>query len=79
VMDSDYMYSSGNLNFTISAVNWLSNWETGVHVRSKALRANVLAIPDARTLWLLAMLVVALVPGAILVAGTIMYARRRRL
>lgn len=79
VLDSDYMYSSGNLNFTLSAVKWLTNWETGVHVRSKTLRANVLSIPDARTLWLLAMLVVALVPGAILVAGTIMYARRRRL
>ncbi len=79
VADSDYMYSSGNLDFTVGAVKWLSNRETGIQVRSKALRADVLAIPDARTLWLLAMLVVALVPGAILVAGTMMYARRRRL
>lgn len=79
VADSDYMYSSGNLDFAVNAVKWLSNRETGIQIRSKALNADVLKIPDARTLWLLAMLVVALVPGAILVAGTVIYVRRRRL
>jgi len=77
--DSDYMYSSGNLDFAISAVKWLSNRPAGIEIRSKALDADALRIPDARTLWLLAMLVVALIPGAVLVAGTVMYVRRKRL
>ncbi len=77
--DSDYMYSSGNLDFAVSAVKWLSNRQAGIQIRSKALNADVLKIPDARTLWLLAMLVVALIPGAVLVAGTVMYIRRKRL
>jgi hypothetical protein len=80
VADSDYMYSSSNLDFAVSAVKWLSgNRTTGIQIRSKTLTAEVLNIPDARTLWLLAMLVVALIPGAVLVAGTVMYIRRRRL
>jgi len=79
VADSDYIYSSSNLDFAMNAVKWLSNHQTGIQIRSKALNADALEIPDARTLWLLAMLVVALIPGAVLVAGTVMYARRRRL
>ncbi len=79
VADSDYMYSSSNLDFSVNIVKWLSNQQTGVQIRSKALNADVLKIPDARTLWLLAMLVVALIPGAILIAGTVVYLRRRRL
>jgi len=77
--DSDYMYSSSNLDFAVNAVKWLSGHRTGIQIRSKALTAEVLLIPDARTLWLLAMLVVALIPGLALVAGTVMYLRRRRL
>ena len=79
VADSDYMYSSGNLDFSVNAVKWLTGQKTGIQIRSKALNAEVLHIPDARTLWLLAMLVVALIPGAILILGTVMYVRRRRL
>ena len=79
VADSDYMYSSSNLDFAVNAVKWLSGHRTGIQIRSKTLSADVLNIPDARTLWLLAMLVVALIPGAVLVSGTVMYARRRRL
>jgi len=79
VADSDYMYSSSNLDFAVSAVKWLSGHRAGLNIRSKSLNADVLKIPDARTLWLLAMLVVALIPGAVLVAGTWMYLRRRRL
>lgn len=77
--DSDYMYSSSNLDFAVNAVKWLSGHQTGIQIRSKALTAEVLNIPDARTLWLLAMLVVALIPGVVLVAGTVMYLRRQRL
>jgi hypothetical protein len=73
------MYSSSNLDFAVNAVKWLSGHQTGIQIRSKALTADVLNIPDERTLWLLAMLVVALIPGAVLVAGTVMYIRRRRL
>jgi len=77
--DSDYMVSSGNLSFAVGAIKWLSGQQAGIQIRSKALTSDALQIPDARTLWLLAMLVVALIPGAVLVAGTIMYLRRRRL
>lgn len=77
--DSDYMYSSGNLDFSVNTVKWLTGQKTGIQIRSKALNAEMLRIPDARTLWLLAMLVVALIPGAILILGTAMYVRRRRL
>jgi ABC-2 type transport system permease protein len=79
VADSDYMYSSGNLDFSVNAVKWLTGQKTGIQIRSKALNAEALRIPDARTLWLLAMLVVALIPGAILILGTAMYVRRRRM
>lgn len=78
VADSDYMYSSSNLDFAMNAVKWLSGHREGVRIPSKSLNADILKIPDARTLWLLAMLVVALIPGAVLVAGTVMYIRRRR-
>jgi ABC-2 type transport system permease protein len=79
VADSDYMYSSSNLDFSVNAVKWLSGHQTGIQIRSKALNADVLQIPNARTLWMLAMLVVVLIPGAVLVAGTVMFLRRRRL
>jgi hypothetical protein len=79
VADSDYAYSSSNLDFAMNAVKWLSGQKAGIQIRSKSLNADVLKIPDARTLWLLAMLVVALIPAAVLVAGTVMYLRRRRL
>ncbi len=77
--DSDYMYSSGNLDFSVNTVKWLTGQKTGIQIRSKALNSEMLRIPDARTLWLLAMLVVALIPVAILILGTAMYVRRRRL
>ena len=40
--DSDYMYSSSNLDFAVNAVKWLSGHQTGVQIRSKALTAEVL-------------------------------------
>jgi hypothetical protein len=39
------MYSSGNLDFAISAVKWLSNRPAGIEIRSKALDADALRSP----------------------------------
>ena len=46
--DSDYMYSSSNLDFAMNAVKWLSNHQTGIQIHSKALNPDALQIPDAR-------------------------------
>ncbi len=79
VADNDYLYSSANLDFAVNSVKWLSSHETGINIRSKALTSDALKIPDARTLWLLALVIVVLIPGAVLAAGAVMYARRKRL
>jgi ABC-2 type transport system permease protein len=79
VADSEYIYSSANLDFSVSAIQWLANRQPGIQVRSKALGANALEIPNARTLWLIALIVIVLIPGAVAAAGAIMYAKRKRL
>ncbi len=77
--DSQFTQLSHNLNFTLSAFDWLVNRQNSISIRSKAVVTNVLGIPSQSILLMLAAVVVILVPGVVLVWGILVFMRRRRL
>lgn len=77
--DTNYLYSTNNLDFTMNAFDWLVNRDVSVYIRSKSMASEQLAIPDATTLWLLTAIVVIVIPAIVLVAGIWVWVKRRRL
>ena len=79
LMDDGILQSSSNLDFTMGAFSWLVNREVSIYLRPKSMISEPLAIPDATTLWLLTAVVVIVIPLIVLVAGVLVWFRRRRL
>lgn len=79
LLDTDYMTASSNLDFSMNAISWLVNREVSVYIRSKAIANATLALPDAGTFWTLTTVVVVIIPAIVLLAGVVVWIRRRRL
>ena len=79
--DSDFLFYSYNGEFIVNVFDWLVNSDSTVEVSSKFISASdtLLAIPDMTTAWIIAGIVVGLIPLAVLVVGLIVWNKRRRL
>ena len=79
MLDTQLLFSTENLSFTINAFDWLVNSDNTVHISSKYVADSVLRIPDATTAWVLAAVVVGASPLIVLVVGIVVWIKRRRL
>ena len=78
--DTSLLNYSYNMNFTMNVFNWLVNREEStVDISSKLMANNTLAIPDSATAWTLAAIIVVAIPLIVMVAGIVVWVRRRRL
>ena len=79
--DSNYLYYSYDLEFAVSVFDWLVNSESTVEVSSKYLSSSdtALAIPDTTTAYVIGAIVIAAIPLIVLIAGLIVWNKRRRL
>ncbi len=77
--DTQLITSTNNIDFIISAMNWLVDQKIGVSIRAKSLGFNTITIPDAASVITLAILVVAVIPLLIIITGIIIWLRRRHL
>ena len=67
-----------NFDFLVSSLTWLADTVKTVNITSKSLYQLPLQIPSARA-FIYAGLVILLIPGGIILAGLIVYLRRKRL
>ena len=79
MLDTQLLFSTENLSFTINAFDWLVNSDSTVHISSKYVADSVLRIPDATTAWVLAAVVVVAIPLIVLIVGIVVWIKRRRL
>ncbi|MBR3504261.1 MAG: GldG family protein [Clostridia bacterium] len=79
MLDTQLLYSTDNIYFTINAFDWLVNSDSTVKITSKYAADSVLRIPDATTAWVLAAIVVVAIPLIVLVVGIVVWIKRRRL
>ena len=77
--DSNLLYYCYNLNFTVTALDWLINSDTTVDVSSKVMTNSTLSIPDSETANRLGIIAIGVMPLAVTVIGIIVWRRRRRL
>lgn len=77
--DSNLLYYCYNLNFTVTALDWLINSDTTVDVSSKVMANSTLNIPDSQTANRLGIIAIGVMPLAVAVVGIIVWRRRRRL
>lgn len=77
--DTNLMYYSYNLNFTLNTIDWLVNSDSTVLISSKYIADSVLSIPDSTTAWSLAAIVVIIIPLIVAVFGAVVWIKRRRL
>lgn len=78
--DTNLLYYSYNLDFTVSLFNWLVNrQEATVDISAKMMADTILRIPDSTTAWVLAGTVVAAIPLLVLIGGIVVWRRRRSL
>ncbi len=77
--DTSLLNYSYNMNFTTNLFNWLVNRENSVEITSKLMSNNTLAIPDSATAWTLAAIIIVAIPVIVLVAGIVVWVKRRRL
>jgi len=76
--DTNILTQSYNIDFAMSAMEWLVNRDVSVYVRASAILNTTLNIPDVGTVVTIGV-VCALIPLGVAVAGTIVWVRRRRL
>ena len=79
MLDTQLLYSTENIYFTVNAFDWLVNSDNTVHITSKYVADSVLRVPDATTAWVLAAIVVVAIPLIVLVVGIVVWVKRRRL
>ena len=79
--DSSLMYSSYNMDFVLNAFDWLSNTqnENIVSVSAKLMQYNTLAISDIGTAYTLGGIVIGVIPLIVLIAGVVVWLKRRTL
>ena len=77
--DSNLLYYCYNLNFTVTAVDWLINSSSTVDVSSKVMTNSTLSIPDSATANRMGIIAIGVLPLLVAVTGIIVWRRRRRL
>ena len=77
--DSSLLYYCYNLNFTVTAIDWLINSDSTVNVSSKVMTNSTLAIPDSKTAVRIGIIVIGVLPLCAAVTGIVVWRRRRRL
>ncbi len=77
--DTNLIYSSYNMNYSLNVFNWLSNQQNVVEIGAKNIATNTLAIPDAGTAYTLGAIVVVAIPLIVLAAGIMVWLKRRSL
>ena len=77
--DTSLLNYSYNMDFTMSLMSWLVNRDVSVSVYSKTIADTTLRIPDSATAWTLAAIVVIAIPLIFLIAGIVVWVKRRRL
>ena len=77
--DSNLLYYCYNLNFTVTALDWLINSDSTVDVSSKVMTNSTLSIPDSETAMRLGIIAIGVMPLLVAAAGIIVWRRRRRL
>ena len=77
--DSNLLYYCYNLNFTVTAIDWLINSSTTVDVSSKVMTNSTLTIPDSGTAVRIGIITIAMIPLVTALAGISVWRRRRRL
>ncbi len=79
MVDSNYLNSSYNLEFTMNVVEWLINRETGISIFAKPVASTALVLPNASVFWRLSALVVIAMPAVFLLLGITVWIKRRHL
>lgn len=74
-----YLNYYDNSTLLISPMEWLVNRDTSVYVPSKSMGTYVMSIPDNTTYQILTVTVIIVIPVVILLAGFIIWRRRRHL
>lgn len=78
--DTSLLNYSYNMSFTTSVFNWLVNrQDSTVSISSKLMANNTLAIPDSATAWTLGAVIVVVIPVLVLIAGIVVWMKRRSL
>lgn len=77
--DTSLLNYSYNMDFTMSLMSWLVNRDVSVSVYSKTIADTTLRIADSATAWTLAAVVVIAIPLLFLIAGVVVWVKRRRL
>lgn len=77
--DTSLLNYSYNMDFSMSLMSWLVNRNVSVSVYSKTIADTTLRIPDSATAWTLAAIVVIALPLIFLIAGVVVWIKRRRL
>jgi len=77
--DTNLINASWNMDFTLNVFNWLVNRQNVVSIGSKLMANNTLAISDMSTALTLGALVIVALPLIVLVAGVVVWIKRRRL
>ncbi|NPA93775.1 MAG: GldG family protein [Chloroflexi bacterium] len=73
-----YYPAYGNSDFFLNSVDWLSNQEDIIHLNPRTPTQRMMVLPRRDTLGLLLLLFVFVLPGAVLLAGVVVWAQRRR-
>lgn len=79
MVDSNYLNSSYNLEFTMNAMEWLINRENSVPIYAKPVNSTMLILPSATVFWRLSAAVVVAMPAVFLLIGIVVWIRRRHL
>ncbi len=77
--DTNLIYASYNMNYTLNVFNWLANRDTVVEIGARLITTDTLAVPDIGTVYTLAAVVIVAIPVIVLVAGVVIWIKRRRL
>ena len=71
--------TQGNLDFFSNSLNWLRDEESGITIRAKALADYSLNITNQTQVYVLAAVVLIVMPLIVLIAGIVVYLRRKYL
>ncbi len=78
--DTSLLNYAYNMNFSMNVFNWLVNRaDATVDISSKLMANNTLAIPDIATAYSLGGIIVIAIPLLVLIAGIIVWRRRKTL
>ena len=77
--DSNLLYYTYNLNFTLTVIDWLINSDNTVDVSSKVMTNSTLSIPNSAIAVRMGIVAIGAVPLCVAAVGVIVWRRRRRL